>query len=202
MTSPTIMPLFTTPMATERWEDCAALNGELLSYIDRLRAAEDNLGRSTVNGWHSRVSLLDDAEPAIQTLGERLRRFAAGILQNFATGAFDATAMRLEGWANVLDGGGYNSPHSHPNAEWSGVYYVTGNPRNGDGTGFDGKLELFDPRPGAALHYREGSNLYGRFLLDPHPGQVVLFPGWVQHQVHPYRGTEPRVSIAFNVLMT
>jgi hypothetical protein len=29
---------------------------------------------------------------------------------------------------------------------------------------------------------------------------MVVFPGWLQHFVEPYRGTKPRVSISCNVL--
>ena len=33
----------------------------------------------------------------------------------------------------------------------------------------------------------------------PKPGLLFLFPSWLQHQVRPYRGTELRISIAFNL---
>ena len=78
-----------------------------------------------------------------------------------------------------------------------GVYFVTGNPPV-DGHPFSGKLELVDPRPGASLSYSERTRLYGRFLVNPQPGQLVVFPGWLQHQVHPYFGPAERISIAFN----
>ncbi|NJN46627.1 MAG: hypothetical protein HC808_09270 [Candidatus Competibacteraceae bacterium] len=31
---------------------------------------------------------------------------------------------------------------------------------------------------------------------------MVVFPGWLQHQVHPYFGPGERITIAFNVIMT
>ena len=31
---------------------------------------------------------------------------------------------------------------------------------------------------------------------------LVVFPGWLQHYVHPYRGTRPRIAIACNVTMS
>jgi hypothetical protein len=31
---------------------------------------------------------------------------------------------------------------------------------------------------------------------------LVVFPGWLQHYVHPYRGTRPRVAIACNLTMS
>ena len=116
--------------------------------------------------------------------------------------------LRLEGWANVLRHGQYNSVHCHPNAQWSLVYYVTGNDAPQDRP-FSGRLELLDPRPGASLTYEDDSALYGRLLFNPRPGQVIAFPAWLQHQVHPHFGDGPaylcggepsalrRLSVAF-----
>jgi predicted 2-oxoglutarate/Fe(II)-dependent dioxygenase YbiX len=30
------------------------------------------------------------------------------------------------------------------------------------------------------------------------PGQLVLFPSWLSHEVRPYFGQRPRIVIAFN----
>jgi hypothetical protein len=40
------------------------------------------------------------------------------------------------------------------------------------------------------------------FTIRPRPGMLVVFPGWLQHYVHPYRGTRPRIAIACNVTMS
>jgi len=37
------------------------------------------------------------------------------------------------------------------------------------------------------------------FTIRPRTGMLVIFPGWLQHYVHPYRGGRPRVSLSFNV---
>lgn len=108
----------------------------------------------------------------------------------------------MAGWANVLRNSQYNSLHRHPNAFRSGVYYVNGNASAEPKHPFSGKLELIDPRSGASLNYMEGTNLYGRCLVNPSPGQMVVFPGWMQHQVHPYFGPGERISIAFNITVT
>ena len=38
-----------------------------------------------------------------------------------------------------------------------------------------------------------------RCLIEPIPGAMVVFPSWLNHQVHPFRGAGARISIAFNV---
>ncbi|EEA04372.1 hypothetical protein BH160DRAFT_0274 [Burkholderia sp. H160] len=40
------------------------------------------------------------------------------------------------------------------------------------------------------------------FMIRPRSGMLVVFPGWLQHYVHPYRGTRPRIIIASNVVMS
>lgn len=112
----------------------------------------------------------------------------------------DTSNVRIESWANALRFGQYNTLHSHPNATWSGVYYLADN-ETIDAHPFSGKFEFTDPRPGASIHYREGSNLYGRFLVNPNAGQLLMFPSWLEHMVHPYFGQGERISIAFNIHM-
>ena len=36
-------------------------------------------------------------------------------------------------------------------------------------------------------------------MMLPRAGMMVLFPSWLQHAVRPYRGTQTRISIAFNM---
>jgi hypothetical protein len=34
--------------------------------------------------------------------------------------------------------------------------------------------------------------------IDLEPGQLVLFPSWVLHDVKPYEGDGERITVAFN----
>ena len=47
-----------------------------------------------------------------------------------------------------------------------------------------------DPRPGNAVAIKRS--------IQPKPGQVAIFPGWLCHYVNPFRGLGERISIAFN----
>lgn len=199
----TIVPIFTTPIANYLWKDSDALNAALRSELLQREGQNDGISRSNVGGWHSDTDLFAWDLECVAELHENIRRFIEELTSAFASdqerAAFEG--FRVEGWANVLRYGQYNSLHSHPNAFWSGVYYVNGNPKPELEHAFSGKLELIDPRPGASLQYTPCSSLYGRFLVNPNPGQMIVFPGWLQHQVHPYFGPGERVSIAFNVVL-
>jgi uncharacterized protein (TIGR02466 family) len=190
---------FATPIANYRWPDSGELNAELAALVLDEESREPGVSRSNIGGWHSGLDFLDREAPMIAALRDRIENFVTDL--NEAVFSDDADRQprdfSLEGWANVLRDGGYNSLHSHPNSFWSGVYYVTGNNAS-DEYPFSGKLELVDPRPGASLEYVDSTRLYGRFLVNPSPGQMIVFPSWLQHFVHPCRGNEPRISIAFN----
>lgn len=192
---------FATPLVNILWPESDNLNNGLLEIIESLRQQPSD-ARSVVGGWHSNTRFLDRQEPAVRGLVSRLRslerELASAFLNHDEQGALPRT--RVEGWANVLPPGGYHIPHSHPNAFWSGVYYVNGcHARDGDSDA--GKLELLDPRTGAALSHVVDSPLYGRLLITPQPGRMVAFPSWLTHFVHPNGGDEDRITVAFNIMI-
>ncbi|MEZ5582774.1 MAG: TIGR02466 family protein [Candidatus Competibacteraceae bacterium] len=199
----TVLPIFATPISNYRFPDVDAPNETLRAFILQREQSDAGISRSNVGGWHSSTDFFEWDSGCVRELGDRLRAYLQALCRTVARNPDDPASnmFRLEGWANVLRHGQYNSLHSHPNAFWSGVYYVNGNPKPEDEHPFSGKLELIDPRPGASLNYSDHTNLYGRFLVNPVPGQMVVFPGWLQHQVHPYFGPGERITIAFNVIM-
>jgi uncharacterized protein (TIGR02466 family) len=101
-------------------------------------------------------------------------------------------AMIAEAWAVVYRPEGIHQLHSHHDAAWSGVYYVsTGHMAPGTGL-----LQFVDPRPGAAAREPTRTPLH---TITPTPGLLVAFPAWLRHWVTPYQGDAERVVIAFNV---
>ncbi|MEO1573522.1 MAG: TIGR02466 family protein [Pseudomonadota bacterium] len=191
---------FATPVINVRWSGMDAMNDALRMIILDAERRTEGVVRSNVGGWHSTTGFLELGTDVVAELRGRICDLVTEVRARVlpADQGSNAARFHLEGWANVLRTGQYNTMHCHPNAVWSGVYYVTDNPTAGTHP-FSGKLELIDPRPGAALEYREASSLYGRFMLSPVAGQIVIFPSWLNHIVHPYFGESPRISVAFNV---
>lgn len=194
-----MLPIFVTPVANYLLPDHQELNQQLQSAILQMAELDSGVSRSNVGGWHSSLDFLERDLECVKIFSEKINSLVKLLLLQFY--AADALpAYRLEGWANVLRYGEYNSVHAHPNSAWSAVYYVTANEKIAKHP-FSGKLELLDPRVAANLTYTDQSGLYGRFLLSPVAGQIILFPSWLQHQVHAYFGKEARISIAVNVNM-
>ena len=197
-----VQMIFPTPLATHRWPQSADLNAELEQLILAEESATEGLARSNVGGWHSGMDFLLRPEPPLQQLVTRIRMMVSEMTRAMMKpkdGQFT-----IEGWANVLRHGQYNGMHLHPNSTWSGVYYVTGNPPPEEGhpnAEFSGKIEFTDPRPGASATYTVENMMQQRCLLNPDAGTMIVFPSWLQHQVHPYFGPAHRISVAFNVVV-
>lgn len=193
---------FGTPVATYAWPDSDELNAELQAFVLQQEQASAGITRSNVGSWHSEPDLFSIDQDCIRTLAQRIQQMTAAMSRAVMVNP-DASTQRinyqLDGWANVTRHGGYNTVHNHPNCLWSGVYYVaSGEP--GGGPVQNGRLELLDPRAGINMIYVKGTIMEGRYLIEPIPGLMVMFPSWLSHFVHPFFGKGARISIAFNIV--
>lgn len=191
-------PVFPTPLFLKRYHD-DGMNGRLLDHIMAREAKEATVGMSNVGGWHSPADLLQGDDPDLQLLTKRIWRALGLVLAKTGYNHSAATQpMSLSAWANVARGGAYNSVHNHTPALFSGVYYVSvGDPAPENRR--DGLIEFVDPRPGPHGGPLPTHAFHRPLVLDPVPGMMLVFPAWLLHFVHPYNGTAPRVSIAFNL---
>jgi uncharacterized protein (TIGR02466 family) len=99
---------------------------------------------------------------------------------------------RLYSWANVLAAGHWQAPHAHP-TEYnviSGVYYVQVPPRPEP----EGWLEFLNPHPASTMHGDRNSRRHA-----PRAGQLLLFPPYYMHFVHPFHGDGERAIVSFDV---
>ena len=102
-------------------------------------------------------------------------------------------------WANINPSGGYNKPHVHPNALFSGVYYVKTPPNCG-------RLICQDPRPGiqTCMPTRKKEKppkyLWRDVHLQPQENRAIIFPAWLWHAVEPNESNDIRISVSFNFI--
>jgi hypothetical protein len=99
----------------------------------------------------------------------------------------------------VMRQGDYTVLHDHGEAHWSATYYVDAGDAD-QRSPESGALALVDPRRGGRSI--PGIESGSTFMIRPRSGMLVVFPGWLQHYVHPYRGARPRIAIASNVVMS
>jgi uncharacterized protein (TIGR02466 family) len=189
--------LFYTPLLRFRLPDHAALDAALLAEGERLRGASVGVNKSNRGGWHSEGNLFDNPAAPIQTLRQAAR---LSVLEaNRAVSAKvepEKLEMKLFAWMNMNPTGGFNAPHTHPGAHWSGVYYVR-QPEVDSGT--SGMIEFLDARsdlPGWRL--LQSKAFRPKRKIRPEAGEIVIFPSYLVHWVYPNEAGGERVTIAFN----
>jgi uncharacterized protein (TIGR02466 family) len=197
-----LIPQFATIFVSYEWPDTDDLNLELAELILAEEKSDDKGRgiRSNAGGWQSRGNLIMRPEPAIEALKQRMETMVFSLLGAVVRkdGTERTFTLLFDSWANVCRNGNYNVVHTHPNAMWSIVYYVTTGEPDTSITG-NGMLELLDPRESANYIQVPNTILDARTFIENRPGRMVLFPAWVKHMVHPFTGSGVRISIASNV---
>lgn len=103
-------------------------------------------------------------------------------------------------WFNVLAPGGHQALHNHANSFVSGVIYLSAVPA-GSSTVFVKPLG----QPGAVFANTHAGTATGPFngerwvMPEVGPGDLVLFPSHLLHEVPENRGAQ-RISLAFNAI--
>lgn len=206
-----IVPAFSVPMAFAKLDDCAALNAELRELFvsraaDPRYANPDPYTNRNEALFESNFRLFDWPQPSIARLREFCMRNLYGVIREL-NGYDQEMMMRLhsatEAWFHVTRKGGYFGPHNHPLHAWSGVYCVA---HDGDDPQSDsGKLTMINPHSTSTMYFdmamarMKRPFSMGNLMLRLSPGDLVLFPSWLLHEVLPYDGDDLRITVAFNV---
>jgi uncharacterized protein (TIGR02466 family) len=195
-----LLMTFATPLLKRHWPDSADLNRRLRDLVLDTEEQDAGLSRSNVGGWHSKEELFRSKNPAVGELLQRIMDATQDATARFCGDAVKGTSpeVTVSGWANVSRDGHYNSVHNHVGYTWSGVYYVA----LGDNDPHmpnNGIIEFLDPRVGIDAAQFPGDAAWPYVRVTPEAGTMLMFPGWLQHWVHPFRGRGERISIAFNV---
>lgn len=206
-----ISAAFAVPLLQTRLEDCESLNRDLRAlFMERAQVGErfanpEPRVKRNKTLYESRFDLFEWPESCVQ----QLRQFCLGRLYGLIkqiNGYDDETLGQLhfglESWFHITQQGGYFAAHNHPNHSWSGVYCVQ---HDGDDPESDsGRLCFINPNQASNM-YVDAANVRlqrpfsgAPLMLRLVPGQLVLFPSWVLHEVMPYEGNTQRITVAFN----
>jgi uncharacterized protein (TIGR02466 family) len=203
-------PLFAVPFGESHLAPCEKLNRELEAlFLQRETDEHRNPIPSHVpqaETFESRFNLFRWTEPCVQ----ELRRF---MLDGVAQMVLETTTLRAEDlarlkfhnhtWFHISRYAGSFVAHNHPLASWSAVYCVRAGQAVPDPPD-SGMLRFLDTRQGADA-YTDPANasLKRPFALRPleirlQPGQMVVFPSYVFHEVAPFYGRDTRITVATN----
>jgi tetratricopeptide (TPR) repeat protein len=152
-------------------------------------------GTQTVGNLH------EDSDPVVRAAFEAFLEPIADYrvrLGDRADGPLSAgnrgTARYAGCWSVQLGRQGFHVNHIHAEGWLSSAYYVTVPAEVEDRERQSGWIKFGEPRhavPGA------GPGM----TLEPRPGRLVLFPSYMWHGTTPIHQAEPRLTIAFDVVL-
>ena len=169
-------------------------NSQLTKDIVNWSKQDKGVSKTNYKGWHSTTDMGD--KPEYQQLVTELLRMQKEIYDNEH---LDRHARLGNMWANINPPGGMNMPHIHPNALFSGVYYVKSQPNCG-------RLKIMDPRPGSQLYMPArksgdpGRDMWKDANIEPITGRIIMFPAWLWHSVEENKSNDIRISVSFNFI--
>jgi hypothetical protein len=207
-----IYPAFAVPFGQDFYPEADSLNAQL----KKLLLERESQGQMYANPhpslkqqpgvFESDFNLFAWPEACVQ----QLRLFcwtALGRMISDVNGYTPEEMKRLQifshTWFHVTRRDGFTILHTHPMASWSGVYCVDPGETPEDRPE-SGVLRFHNPHH-YSNYFLDSGNLrlrapyhHGTWNLKLQPGQLVLFPSWLQHEVMPFYGHDERITIAFN----
>ena len=169
-------------------------NNKLAQDIINWSNQNSGVKKTNYKGWHSTTDM--HTKPEYQQLITELMKMQKEIYDNEH---LDRYAKLGNMWANINPPGSMNRPHVHPNALFSGVYYVKAQSNSG-------RLKIFDPRPGTHMQMpvrksgNPGKDLWRDASIEPKIGRIIMFPAWLWHSVEENVSNDIRISVSFNFL--
>ena len=171
---------------------------QLNQYLEQkiIQWSQQNKGVAKTNagGWHSETDMnkKEEYNPLIKELFNMQDEI-------YQKEKLDMKPVLGNMWANINYPGNYNRPHLHPNALFSGVYWVKVPPQSGN-------FMVYDPRTGVQVtmpNRKKGalpSELWREVHYEPVAGRCIMFPAWLWHEVKPNESNDIRISVSFNFL--
>jgi len=197
--------LFPTLLYIKDLPNAVELNHYLEKQVIKWSQQDKGVAKTNAGGWHSETDMNKKEEYNVLT--QELFKMQEEI---FTKERLSDKSVLGNMWANINYPGNFNRPHIHPNALFSGVYYIKA--PNGSGN-----LMVYDPRPGIhmIMPNRKGDKRTKNMILDHGPlpselwrevhyepiaGRIIMFPAWLWHEVKPNESNDTRISVSFNFL--
>ena len=179
-----IHPLFATPVMHIRYEGD---NQQLIDYCYQEKKKEKCSQRSGKGSWQSVYLHIPFMTP--------IRQEVSKVLDEIVTREYRHHMY----WININKKDSYNVYHTHPDADYSAIYYLT-----------DSSCPLMLVHP--SLHTGafttctflnrqliEDTGITPQYAINPKAGDIILFPSYLPHYVEENKEENDRISIAWNI---
>lgn len=191
-----------------RWSEHQKYQDDLKRICDDLEQQRQTSGVATgikYGLYESDFNFCEIDDPAVLALSHFLKQCLFQAASDANRGVWrpgmDIQITIHESWCHVTRDGGYHDMHVHPNSSWSAIYYL--DTADMDPATKNGLNRFYRPYDNlwsdAATAYQSTDNSID---IQAEPGQLIVFPSFVQHSALPYRGENPRYVIAVNSQFT
>lgn len=204
--------MFAVPMFQAQHPNPAALNADLKALFLSREHDKQSYGnpahslKQQDGVFESDFTLFSWPETCVQTLRAFCWTELGKAVQEL--NGYDQEEMRRlqifsHTWFHVTRCGGFVINHIHPMASWSGVYCVDPG-ETPDDKPESGVLRFHNPHFYSNVFLDAGNARlrppyhHGSWSFRLQPGQLILFPSWLQHEVLPFYGGDERITVAFN----
>lgn len=137
-------------------------------------------------------------DPAFSGFMEFIKQSAKDFLD---MQGYDAEAVNWRPYlfANSFKQGSNHPKHVHTQCSVSGIYYLKTPPGSSPIVFYPNQpfKDFFD----YMFQRKPGENWYSMpsTTYKPYPGLLLIWPGWLYHEVPPNNSSEPRTSLVFNL---
>jgi uncharacterized protein (TIGR02466 family) len=197
-----LITLYPTALLHRRIPGMEEMNRQLAEFIKTIEQTEPNAvdGSTNDGGFQTTAELFKRDHPALNVLKQHIREAVQAYARTLVGQECSASPPKLEfvlwGWGAILREGNTQGIHIHPYANISGVYYVSAPLGALESSRDSGKISFYDPRPRANMN--QLPRQITRRRQAPMPGDMIVFPSWLEHSVSAFQGPGERISIAFN----
>ena len=198
------MPVWPVMMYDFQWSEHQRYQADLKQICRDLEQANSHSGVApdAKRGlYESRFDFCEQEDPAVAAWTAWCKQcvFEAAVHCSGNRWPKDASVIVEfhESWCHITRDGGYHDVHIHPNSSWSAIYYLD-----------CGDMSMPE-RNGINRFFRPYNTSYtdaGQAWMTANttidiaaePGQLIVFPSWIQHSALPYHGKRERYILSFN----
>jgi uncharacterized protein (TIGR02466 family) len=179
--------LFPTPVGAFSMD--SQLTADELNFVNAQDKRHNDLNMVSVDSYLFR-------HPELSRISEFCEKSLQEYFQHMYAPKHDVQPYITQSWANYTDKGQSHHKHEHPNSVISGVFYVQA-VKDVDRLYFfrSGYHQIKIPTENYNLHNSDS------WWLGVEPGQLLLFPSSLSHQVAAVTTTETRISFSFNTFL-
>jgi uncharacterized protein (TIGR02466 family) len=137
--------------------------------------------------------------PELKNIKQFVDEVCQSYLNNIVCPKGDIKIYVTQSWLNYTEENEYHHKHEHPNSFASGVLYIDSDKDNDS-------IKFFNPVSYKQISPEINENKYnpynsGSWFFPVETGKIIMFPSSTTHQVDIKKGSNTRISLAFNTFL-